>query len=73
MIVGPTQGERHTPVVEVPLPLPEEDSAEREDWEYDHLFTHTGTGRTGGDSWCDVEIVESTAPELLGLTFEFGY
>ncbi|MFE0964081.1 hypothetical protein [Streptomyces fungicidicus] len=61
-------------VTTVPLPLPDEDSTERMDWEYDHIFPLTGTGRTGGgDSWYDVEITESTAPDLVGLTFEFGY
>jgi hypothetical protein len=61
------------PVIEVPLPLPAEDTDERTDWEYEHIFPHTGTGRSEGDSWYDVVVAESTAPELLGLTFEFGY
>jgi hypothetical protein len=62
-----------TSVVTVPLPLPEEDTAERSDWEYDHIFPETGTGQESGDAWYDVEITDSTAPELVGLTFEFGY
>lgn len=57
----------------VPLPLPAEDSDERSDWEYDNIYCHTGTGRTQGDAWYDVEVVESSEPSLLGLTFEFGY
>ncbi|MGW1040018.1 hypothetical protein [Streptomyces sp. NPDC002547] len=57
----------------VPLPLPEEGTDERTDWEQDHIFPLTGTGREGVDSWYDVEIVESSAPELVGKTFEFGY
>lgn len=57
----------------VPLPLPAEDTDARTDWEYDHIFSQTGTGRTEGDAWYDVEVVESSEPELLGLTFEFGY
>jgi hypothetical protein len=60
-------------VVTVPLPLPAEDTGERTDWEYEHIFPHTGTGNESGDAWYDVEIVESTDPELFGLTFEFGY
>lgn len=62
-----------TSVVTVPIPLPEEGTDERSDWEYDHIFPETGTGREGGDSWYDVEVTSSTVPELLGLTFEFGY
>jgi hypothetical protein len=56
----------------LPLPLPV-DEDERNDWEYEHIYQHTGTGREHGDSWYDVEIVESTAPELVGMTFAFGY
>jgi hypothetical protein len=59
-------------VVTVPLPYPDEDG-DRTDWEYEHIFPETGTGREDGDAWYDVEVVESTAPELLGKTFEFGY
>ncbi|MCS0601119.1 hypothetical protein NX794_07725 [Streptomyces sp. LP11] len=62
-----------TSVVAVPLPLPDEDTTERSDWEYDHIFPETGTGRDDGDAWYDVEVTRSTAPELLGLTFQFGY
>ncbi|MFD7257189.1 hypothetical protein [Streptomyces sp. NPDC059874] len=61
------------PTATVPLPLPEEGTEEREEWEYDHIHPHTGTGKTQGDAWYDVEIIESSAAELLGLTFEFGY
>ena len=62
-----------TATATVLLPLPAEDSDERSDWEYDNIYQHTGTGRTEGDAWYDVEVVGSTEPELLGLTFEFGY
>ncbi|MGW7434703.1 hypothetical protein [Streptomyces sp. NPDC054849] len=61
-----------TAIVTVPLPLPEEDTDERMEWEYEHIFPATGTGRSG-DAVYDVEVSESTAPELRGLTFEFGY
>ncbi|MFG2923907.1 hypothetical protein ACGFYA_20680 [Streptomyces sp. NPDC048305] len=61
-----------TPVVEIPLPIPEELN-ELVDWENDHIFPHTGTGKSQGDSWYEVEITKSTAPELLGRTFEFGF
>ncbi|WP_031513660.1 hypothetical protein [Streptomyces sp. NRRL F-5123] len=59
-------------VVTVPLPLPAEDTDERSDWADDHIFPETGAGRTRGNAWYDVEIVESSVPELLGLTFRFG-
>ncbi|MCX5236217.1 hypothetical protein OG824_13500 [Streptomyces prunicolor] len=61
-----------TAIITVPTPRPT-DLNEQTEWEYDHIFPQTGTGRTDGDAWYDVEIVESTVPELLGLTFEFGY
>lgn len=61
------------PTIEVPLPLPAAGTDEREAWEYDHIHAATGTGNCEGDSWYDVEIVESTVPELLGMTFNFGY
>ncbi|MER5482578.1 hypothetical protein ABT024_05090 [Streptomyces sp. NPDC002812] len=62
-----------TPVVTVPLPLPVEDTTEREDWEWEHILGHSGTGPTNVHGWYDIKIIESTAPELLGLTFDFGY
>ncbi|MGW4158718.1 hypothetical protein [Streptomyces sp. NPDC004788] len=62
-----------TPTATVPIPVPMEGTEAREEWDYDHIFPHTGTGWTEGDSWYDVEIVESTASELVGMTFEFGY
>ncbi|QAX95527.1 hypothetical protein SEA_BARTHOLOMEWSD_78 [Streptomyces phage BartholomewSD] len=58
-------------VVTVPLPYPE-DSDEREDWEGEHIFPETGTGRSG-DAVYEVWVVESTAPELLGKNFRFGF
>ncbi len=58
-------------VVTVPLPYPD-DLNEQSEWEYEHIFPETGAGREG-DAVYDVEIVESSVPELLGKTFEFGY
>ena len=43
------------------------------DWAYEHIFCHTGTGRTSGDSWYDVEITACTDPALIGREFSFGY
>ncbi|MGW8953477.1 hypothetical protein [Streptomyces sp. NPDC055709] len=57
-------------VITVPLPYPY-DLNEQAEWDYEHIFPETGTGRSG-DAIYEVEIVESTAPELLGKTFEFG-
>lgn len=54
----------------VPLPYPD-DLNEQTDWEWEHIFPQTGSGRTDGAAYYEVEIVESTAPELLGKTFEF--
>lgn len=61
------------PTVQVPIPVPDRETAEFEEWEWEHILSHTGTGRTDGDAWYDVEIIESTAPELVGMKFEFGY
>lgn len=68
------------PVLEVKLPVPDEDDDARDDWEYTQIHDHTGVSNlegmddhTSGDSWHDVEIVESTVPELVGMTFDFGY
>ncbi|QBI99436.1 hypothetical protein SEA_CAELUM_76 [Streptomyces phage Caelum] len=58
-------------VITVPLPYPD-DLSEQTDWEYEHIFPETGAGREG-DAVYEVEVVESSAPELLGKTFEFGY
>lgn len=58
-------------VVTVPLPYPD-DLSEQTDWEYEHIFPETGAGREG-DAVYEVEVVESSAPELLGKIFEFGY
>lgn len=58
-------------VITVPLPYPD-DLNEQSEWEYEHIFPETGAGREG-DAVYDVEIVESSTPELLGKTFEFGY
>jgi hypothetical protein len=57
----------------VPLPVPDEGSEERSNWEFLNIYPHTGTGHTTGDSWYNVEIIASTEPALIGLTFEFGY
>ncbi|AXH70276.1 hypothetical protein SEA_HAIZUM_72 [Streptomyces phage Haizum] len=57
-------------VTTVPLPYPD-DADEQTDWAYEHIFPETGTGRTDGAAYYEAEIVESTAPELLGKTFEF--
>lgn len=58
-------------VVTVPLPYPD-DLNEQSEWEYEFIFPETGAGREG-DAVYEVEVVESSEPELLGKTFEFGY
>jgi hypothetical protein len=61
------------PTVIVTLPIPAQYTDARSEWEYEQIFPHTGTGRCEGDSWYDVEIVESDQPALIGMTFAFGY
>lgn len=65
----------NTTVTDVVIPEPptDEESDEYADWSREHIFQFTGTGRTKGDSFYDVEITKSSAPELVGRTFEFGY
>lgn len=58
---------------EIALPIPADGTDERIGWEQMYIQPHTGTGKEDGDAWYDVEITESTVPELIGLTFSFGY
>ncbi len=60
------------PVVTVPLPVPD-DEDEYDEWVDENIHQHTGTGKGEGDASYDVKITESTAPELIGMTFSFGY
>lgn len=60
------------PTTVVPLPLPADGTDERQVWDYDYIFSETGAGHSDGDSWYDVEIVESSVPALLGMKFKFG-
>lgn len=61
-----------TPTVTVPVPPDPSDVDAWGEWEYDHIFQATGTGREGGDASYFVEVTESSLPELLGREFEFG-
>lgn len=61
-----------TPTAAIPLPPDAADEEAMWEWEQDHIFNYTGTGREHGDAAYFVEIVESTVPELVGRTFEFG-
>lgn len=63
-----------------PPPDPDREGAERYDdeqreWEYDHIQPLTGTGRTDGASWYDVDVLESSRPDLIppGTSYAFGY
>lgn len=57
-------------IITVPVPYPA-DPNEQCEWDYEHIFPETGTGR-GGDAFYEAEVVESTDAELFGKTFEFG-
>lgn len=59
--------------VVLPSPPADEESQEYSDWAYEHVHPLTGTGRTDGDAWYDVEVVACSVPELVGRTFDFGY
>jgi hypothetical protein len=62
--------EDETVTTEVKATIPIDDGTE--DWSREHIFPHTGTEREDGPSTYDVEIVNSSVPELTGRTFEFG-
>lgn len=57
----------------VPAP-PEGDTDAYEEWEQDHIFAVTGTGKTDGDSAYFVEVVTSDCPDVIavGTEYEFG-
>lgn len=59
------------PEADVPAP-PRGDAA---GWEWDWLHPLTGVGHSDGDSFYDVEVLESSCPDLLpvGYTCDFGY
>lgn len=61
-----------TPTITIPCPPDQADEQAYDDWAYAHIFSATGTGRCDGDSWYFVTITASTAPGLIGRTFEFG-
>ena len=69
-------GDKIRTVVETEIPAPPEDKDgdEYQDWEYDHVFEHTGTGRTDGDSCYFVTVTKSSRPDLIpvGTEYEFG-
>ncbi|MET8702759.1 hypothetical protein ABZW10_28450 [Kitasatospora sp. NPDC004723] len=60
-----------TVITKVPVPVPEEGTDERIDWECEYLLPHTGVGRSG-DAFYTVEITESSAIGLVGIVAEFG-
>ncbi len=63
-----------TVTVETQVPAPPAlDTDEYEDWEQDHIFPLTGTGRDG-DSCYFVTVASSSDPAMLpvGTEFEFG-
>ncbi|GAB1646797.1 hypothetical protein [Krasilnikovia sp. MM14-A1259] len=43
------------------------------DWHQDLMDKFTGVGRPLGDSWYDLTITDSTDPDLIGRTFDWGY
>lgn len=45
-----------------------------DEWEYDEIFCHTGTGREEGDSSYFVKVTKSSRPDLIpvGTEYEFG-
>lgn len=64
-----------TQVTDAVIPAPPEgdDTDAVDAWEYDHIYSFTGTGRTRGDSWYDVTVTACSDPTLVGKTYAFGY
>jgi hypothetical protein len=64
-----------TPTVTVPAPPEDEDSDAYDEWTWEHIHDTTGVGHEDGDSWYDVEVTESSRPDLIpvGKTWDFGY
>lgn len=60
-----------TKEVEIPLP-PDQLGDDYDEWAYDNLFCHTGTGRTHGEAGYFVEVLESELASLVGEKFEWG-
>lgn len=58
---------------EIPAPPLDVDSSEYDDWKYDHIFEHTGTGKPEGDSGYFVKVVSSSRPDLLPVDTEFEF
>lgn len=62
-------------VTTVPAP-PAEGTDAYEDWTYECIHDPlTGVGHSDGDSWYDVTVLESSAPEVIPVekTWDFGY
>lgn len=64
-------GETVTTTVDTTVSPPTWD--ELDEWAWEEIFPHTGTGKTDGDSWYDVKITASSEPRLVGRKFEYGY
>lgn len=56
-------------VLEVDPPL---DADDVEEWAWDHIWPHTGTGRTDGDAAYFATVTDSDDPAWVGREFEFG-
>lgn len=61
--------------VVVPAPPADEDSDAYDTWRWDHIIQLTGVGHPDGDSWYDITVLESSAPEVIpvGKTWDWGY
>jgi len=68
-------GEKIKTTVEttIPAPPPKSDEDAYNDWEYDHIFEHTGTGKEGGNSAYFVTVASSSRPDLLPVGTEFEF
>jgi hypothetical protein len=71
-----TEPEETLPVPPGPMPEPGQDCQEDvQKWIDEHLVTLTGTGRTKGKAMYDLEVIESSRPDLVpvGFCHEWGY
>lgn len=69
-----TESEAELPTPPGPLPTGDREvSQEIQAWVDEHLFAMTGTGRTKGEATYDLEITESSRPDLVPVGWSFGW
>jgi len=58
---------------QVEEPPADKDSDEYADWEYEEIFSHTGTGQESGNSAYFVTVASSSRPDLIPVGTEYEF